>query len=40
MQIFADDISLFSKVQNINKSTNELNCDLEKVTNWAYQWKM
>ena len=40
MQIFADDISLFSKGQNINKSTNELNCDLEKVTNWTYQWKM
>ena len=32
-QIFADDNSLFSKVQDINKSANELNCDLEKVSN-------
>ena len=39
-KIFADDTSLFSKVQDINKSANELNCDLEKVSNWAYQWKM
>ena len=39
-KIFADDISLFSKVQDINRSANELNCDLEKVSNWAYQWKM
>ena len=38
-KIFAD-TSLFSKVQDINKSANELNCDLEKVSNWAYQWKM
>ena len=39
-KIFADDTSLFSKVQDINRSANELNCDLEKVSNWAYQWKM
>ena len=29
---FADDTSLFSKVHDINKSVNELNCDLEKVS--------
>ena len=39
-QIFADDTSLFSKVQDINRSANELNCNLEKVSNWAYQRKM
>ena len=39
-KIFADDTSLFSKVQNVNKSANEINCDLGKVINWAYQWKM
>ena len=32
-KIFADDTSLFSKVQHINRSANELNCDLEKVSN-------
>ena len=39
-KIPADDTSLFSKEQDINKSTNELNGDLEKVSNWTYQWKM
>ena len=39
-KIFADDTSLFSKVQDINRSADELNCNLEKVSNWAYQWKM
>ena len=24
----------------MNKSANELNCDLEEVSNWAYQWNM
>ena len=32
-EIFADDTSLFSKVQHINRSANELNCDFEKVSN-------
>ena len=37
-KIFADDTSFFfSKVQDINRSADELNCDLEKVSNWAYQ---
>ena len=39
-KIFADDTSLFSKVEDVNRSANELNCDLEKLTKWAYQWKM
>ena len=34
-KIFADDTSLFSKVQDIN----ELNSDLERASNWTYQWK-
>ena len=36
----SDDTFLFSKVHNINKSVNELNADLEKISQWAYQWKM
>ena len=39
-KIVADDTSLFSKVHNINKSVNELNANLKKISQWAYQWKM
>ena len=39
-KIFADDTSLFSKVFNINESTNYLNTDLEKISQWVYQWKI
>ena len=38
--MFADDTSPFSKVKDVNKPVNEFNCDLEKVSNWAYQWKI
>ena len=39
-KIFADDTSLFSKVYDIHKSASKLNDDLEKISYWAYQWKM
>ena len=39
-KIFADDTSLFSMVLDVNKSINELNSDLERINQWAYQWKM
>ena len=39
-KIFANDTFLFSKVLDINKSVTELNTDLEKISQWAYQWKM
>ena len=39
-KISADDTSLFSKVLDINKSVTELNTNLEKISQWAYQWKM
>ena len=38
--LFADDTSLFSVVHNVTQSTSELNDDLEKISNWAYQGKM
>ena len=38
-KIFADDTSLFSKVLDVNKSVIELHADLEKINQWAYQWK-
>ena len=39
-KLFADDTSLFSVVHDKNISANELNNDLRKSSNWAYQWKM
>ena len=39
-QLFADDTSLFSVVQNKNNSVSQLNNDLSKVSDWAYIWKM
>ena len=39
-KLFADDTSLFSVVHDKNTSAKELNNDLRKISNWAYQWKM
>ena len=39
-KLFADDTSLFSVVHDKNISANELNNDLRKISDWAYQWKM
>ena len=39
-KIFADDTSLLLKVLDVNKSTKKLNLDLEKISEWAFQWKM
>ena len=39
-KLFADDTSLFSVVHDINTSGIELNSDLKKINDWAFQWKM
>ena len=39
-KLFADDKSLFNVAHDINTSANEVNSDLNKVSNWAFQWKM
>ena len=39
-KIFADDTSLFSKVHDIDISAKKLNSGLEKISKWAFQWKM
>ena len=36
-KIFADDISLYSKFYDINKSASKLHDDLERISYWAYQ---
>ena len=40
MRLFADDSSLFIKVRDVDESQTQLMEDLEKITNWARQWKM
>ena len=39
-KLFADNTSFFNVVHEISASANELNNDLKKVSNWAFQWKM
>ena len=39
-KLFADDAFLFSVAHNKNTSAKELNNDLQKISNWSYQWKM
>ena len=31
---------MFSLVNTINESANQMNMDLEKISLWTYQWKM
>ena len=40
VKLFADDTSIFSIVNDINVSTEEINNDLKGISEWAYQWKM
>ena len=39
-KIFADDTPLFSKVKDETFSDTQLNNDLNKISKWAFQWKM
>ena len=38
--MFADDTSVFSVVHNIDTSANDLNHDIDKISEWDFQWKM
>ena len=40
VKLFADDTSLFSVVHDIATSSCDLNYDLNRVREWAFQWKM
>jgi len=41
IKLFADDASLFTRVNNdVHGSQARLMSDLDKITNWANQWKM
>ena len=40
MRLFADDSSLFTKVEGVEQTQEKLDNDLKTVTSWAHQWKM
>ena len=40
MKLFANDTSIFSVVHNVDLSAKQLNDDLSKISEWAFQWKM
>ena len=40
LKLIGDGASLFSIVQNISSTANNLNSDLIKINDWAFQWKM
>ena len=40
IKFFADDTSIYSIVYNPDTSASELNSDLKKINDWAFQWKM
>ena len=39
-KLFADDTSLFATVHDPNHSAKIINDDLNKISEWAYKWKM
>ena len=39
-KLFADDTSIFSVVHDADLSAKQLNDDLNKISEWAFQWKM
>ena len=40
VKVFADDTSIFSLIQDQLRTSFELNTDLLRINEWAYQWKM
>ena len=40
MRLFADDSSLFAKVNGVDVTHQQLTDDLRTITKWANQWKM
>ena len=40
VKLFTDDTSLFSVVYDISTSSCDLNYDLNRVREWAFQWKI
>ena len=39
-KLFAEDTSLFPVYKNVEASNTDLNNDLKKIGEWAFQWRM
>ena len=39
MRLFADDSSLFTRVEGVQQTQDKLVNDLKTVTTWVHQWK-
>ena len=39
-KLFVEDISLFSTVEVIERTSNNLNNDLKEINKWVFQWKI
>ena len=39
-KLFTDDTSLLSVVHDVTISSSEVNCNLAKISEWAFNWKM
>ena len=40
VKLFADNTSIFSTIHGINYSASNINSDLQKISEWAFKWKM
>ena len=40
MRLFANDFSLFTRVDGVKQTQDKLIKDLQTVTDWAHQWEM
>ena len=40
LKLFANDTSVFCSVNNASISADELNKDLQKISEWVYRWTM
>ena len=40
VKLFADDTSLFTVVEDPNTAANDMNHDLESISQWAHTWRM
>ena len=40
VKLYADDTSLFTVVEDSNTAANDMNHDLDLISQWAYAWRM